>query len=149
MQTRSSRIAALSMVFLAACGADCVTSDEILTASVPTTGVAGPTLGQPVARFDLKQHYVSHTPYSACAQGPLQDVGPVELSVTSTSAVPLTVFYSVQGLNPSGNPVWSYDDSVGVHLTPQQTVAKGQIVVTPQRLDTGTRVLLTRILVDQ
>jgi len=121
----------------------------MLTASVDAKGIAGPTLGLPVARFDLKQHFVSHTPYSACAQGPLEDVGSVELTVTSTSAVPLTIFYDVQGLNPSGNPVWSYEDSLGVHLTPQQAVTKGQIVVTPQRLDAGTRVLLTRILVDQ
>ena len=147
MWTRTA--AAFSMVFLLACGSDCVTSDEMLTASQDMKGTAGPTAGLPVARFDLTQHFVSHTPYAACAQGPLQDVGQVDLTITSTSAVPLTVFYDVQGLNASGSPIWHYEDTLGVHLTPQQVVAKGQITLTPQRLDTGIRVLLTRILIDQ
>jgi hypothetical protein len=144
MWTRTCRVAAISLCFVAGCGgSECVVKNTQYEFSVSTVGYAGATEGLPVARFDLKQNFVSHEPYAACAQGPLQDVGVVDLTITSLASTPLFIKYDVQGLNTSGTPVWSHADTLGLVIAPSQTISVGQIATTPQKLGTGNaRVLL-------
>ena len=144
MWTRNGRIAAISIVLLVGCsGSECKVEDVQYTKSVNALGYAGATQGVAVARFDLKQDFITHTPYEACAQGPLQDTGVVELSITSLASAPVFIKYDVQGLNASGTPVWSHADTIGVTLAPSQTLEVGQIFVSTQPLGTGgARVLL-------
>jgi hypothetical protein len=143
MWIRTGRVAAFSLCFLAGCGADCVEKTTQYDFSVSTVGYAGATQGLPVARFDLKQNFVTHEPYAACAQGPLVDVGVVDLTITSLASTPLFIKYDVQGLNSSGTPVWSHPDTIGVVIAPSQTISVGQIATTAQSLGTGSaRVLL-------
>jgi len=144
MWIRTSRVAAISLCFLAACGGDkCVEKSTQYAFSVSTVGYAGATQGLPVARFDLTQNLITHEPYEACAQGPLVDVGVVDLTITSLASTPLFIKYDVQGLNPSGNPVWSHADTLGLVIAPSQSISVGQIAVTPQSLGDGkARVLL-------
>ena len=134
----------LSLLAVGACKDEqCVVQTTQYTASVTTTGYFGPTTGQPVARFDLTQDFITHTPYAACAQGPLQDVGNVSLTITSLAPKPVFIKYDVQGLNTSGIPVWSHADTIGFTLAPSQTVSVGQIITSPQQLgDGGARVSL-------
>jgi hypothetical protein len=128
----------------AGCGEEkCVVQTTQYTASITTVGYYGPTTGQPVARFDLTQDFISHTPYAACAQGPLQDVGVVTLKVTSLSAVPLALKFDVQGLNKDSIPVWK-QPMVLPRLDPGQTVDLGQVTVSPTHLDLGALVVLTQ-----
>ena len=137
-------VALLSLLAAGACRDEqCVVQTTQYTASVNTVGYYGPTTGQPVARFDLTQDFVSHTPYSACAQGPLQDVGVVTLRVTSLSSAPLALAFDVQGLNKEGIPVWM-QPMVIARLDPNQTVDLGQVTVSPTRLDLGAKVVLTQ-----
>ncbi len=144
MWIRTGRVAAFSLCFLAACGgSDCVEKTAQYDFSVSTVGYVGATLGLPVARFDLTQNFVTHEPYAACAQGPLVDVGVVDLTITSLASAPVFIKYDVQGLNTSGNPVWSHADTIGIVVAPSQTISVGQIAVTAQPLNTGkARVLL-------
>jgi hypothetical protein len=145
MWTRISRATALGLVLSAGChAAECITQSTDYTNSVSTVGYVGPTLGKPVARFDLTQHFISHTPYAACAQGPLQDVGVVELTITSLASTPLSIAYDVQGLNASGNMMWNYASKV-VRIMPNETVSVGQVAVTPVRVDLGAKVVLTAV----
>jgi hypothetical protein len=142
------RIALVAMAPLLAVGAckdeQCVVSTTQYSTSVTSTGSSGPTNGQPIARFDLTQDFISHTPYAACAQGPLQDVGVVRLKVTSLSAAPLQIVYELQGTNAEGIPVWSYPDSIA-SLMPSQMLDVGQVSVTPTHVDKGARVVLKRV----
>ena len=110
---RIAVVAAVSLLAVGACKDEqCVVATTQYTTSVTLTGSSGPTTGQPIARFDLSQDFISHTPYRACAQGPLQDVGVVRLKVTSLSATPLEIVYDLQGTNAENIPVWSYVDSI-------------------------------------
>jgi hypothetical protein len=144
MWIRPSRVAASLLCFLAGCGgSECVVKTTQYDFSVSTVGYSGATKDLPVARFDLKQNFISHEPYAACAQGPLEDVGVVDLTITSLASTPLFIKYDVQGLNSSGTPVWSHADTVGVVIAPSQALAVGQIAVSPQKLGDGqARVLL-------
>jgi hypothetical protein len=145
--TRIGRIVLLSLLAVAGCGGEkCITSTSQYTTSVNTVGYIGPTQGQPVARFDLTQDFVNHTPYQACAQGPLQDVGVVHLSVTSTSSTPLAIEYDVQGLNADGIPVW-FQPGVIQRINPKETLDMGTITVSPTRVNLGARVILTSVKV--
>ena len=140
----TGRVAAISFCFLAACGGEkCVEKNTQYAFSVSTVGYAGATQGLPVARFDLTQNFITHEPYEACAQGPLVDVGVVDLTITSLASTPLFIKYDVQGLNTSGTPVWSHADTLGTVIAPSQSISVGQIAVTPQSLGDGkARVLL-------
>jgi hypothetical protein len=144
MWTRSSRLAAISIVLLAGCGgSECKVENIEYTKSVNAVGYAGATQGVNVARFDLTQNFVTHTPYAACAQGPLSDAGVVSLTITSLASAPVFIKYDVQGLNAGGTPVWSHADTLGVTLTPNQTLTVGQISTSTTPLGTGgARVLL-------
>ena len=147
MSDSGRRIGRLALgVLLAAggCGgAECVTQTTQYTATVNTVGYFGPMTGQPIARFDLTQDFITHTPYEACAQGPLQDVGNVDLKITSLVSKPIFLKYDVQGLDETGIPVWSHADTLGVTIAPNQTLAVGQIITTPRQLGNGgARVLL-------
>jgi len=143
MSIRSRRIAAIAIVFVVGCGgSECKVENVEYTKSVTAVGT-GATLGLNVARFDLAQNFVTHTPYEACAQGPLQDTGVVTLSITSLASQPIFLKYDVQGLNTTGVPMWSHQDSVGVTIAPNQTVAIGDISTSTQKLgDGGARVLI-------
>jgi hypothetical protein len=136
--------ALLSLLALGACKDEqCVVQTTQYTASVTTTGYFGPTTGQPVARFDLTQDFISHTPYAACAQGPLQDVGVVRLKVTSLSPTPLALSFDVQGLNKDSIPVWK-QLRVLPRLDPNTTVDLGQVIVSPTKLELGAQIVLTK-----
>jgi hypothetical protein len=144
---RIARTALVSLLVVAGCGDEkCVVSTTQYRTSVSTVGYIGATQGQPVARFDLTQDFISHTPYEACAQGPLQDVGVVRLSVTSMATAPLAIEYDVQGLNTDGIPVWFQPGAIQ-HINPQETVDMGQITVSPTHVDVGARVILTSVKV--
>ena len=134
----------LSLLAVGACKDEqCVVQTTQYTASITTVGYYGPTTGKPVARFDLTQDFISHTPYRACAQGPLQDVGVVTLKVTSLSAVPLALAFDVQGLNKDSIPVWK-QPMVITRLDPDATVDLGQVTVSPTHLDLGAKIILTQ-----
>ena len=144
---RIARVVVVSLLALAGCGSEkCITTTSQYTTSVNTVGYVGPTQGQPVARFDLTQDFVNHTPYEACAQGPLQDVGVVHLSVTSTSSTPLRLEYDVQGLNADGIPVW-FQPGVIQRIDPKETLDMGTITVSPTRVNLGAKVVLTAVKV--
>jgi hypothetical protein len=137
-------ITLLSLLALGACKDEqCVVQTTQYTASVTTTGYFGPTTGQPIARFDLTQDFISHTPYAACAQGPLQDVGVVRLKVTSLSPTPLALSFDVQGLNKDSIPVWK-QLMVLPRLDPNTTVDLGQVIVSPTKLELGAQIVLTK-----
>ena len=144
---RIARVVLVSLLALAGCGSEkCITTTSQYTTSVNTVGYVGPTQGQPVARFDLTQDFINHTPYEACAQGPLQDVGVVHLSVTSTSSTPLRLEYDVQGLNADGIPVW-FQPGVIQRIDPKETLDMGTITVSPTRVNLGAKVVLTSVKV--
>jgi hypothetical protein len=149
MWTRSRSLAAIALVLAVGCGggSECKVSSVQYTKSLDAVGYVGATQGVTVARFDLTQDFVTHTPYSACAQGPLEDVGNVSLTIKSLAPAPVFIKYDVQGLNSSGTPVWSHADTVGLTLAPNQTVSVGQIITSSQPLGTGdARVLLQAAL---
>jgi hypothetical protein len=134
----------MAIVLVVGCGgSECKVENVQYTKSLNAVGYAGATQGVTVARFDLTQNFVTHTPYTACAQGPLQDVGNVDLTITSLAPAPLFIKYDVQGLDVSGLPVWSHADTIGVTLAPNQVLTIGEITTSPQPLGTGgARVLL-------
>jgi hypothetical protein len=144
------RIAVVAMAPLLAIGAckdeQCVVQTTQYTTTVTANATSGATAGQPIARFDLSQDFISHTPYKACAQGPLQDVGVVRLKITSLSAAPLELVFDLQGTNAEGIPVWSYVDSIA-GLMPSQTLDVGDVNVSPTHVDKGARVVLKRVTV--
>jgi hypothetical protein len=146
-RSRTGRVALLSAFAAAGCAdAKCIVTTTQFTTSVTTVGYVGPTLGQPVARFDLTQDFVSHEPYAACAQGPLQDVGAVRLSVTSTATAPLALDFEVQGLNADSIPVWSQPGTIQ-RIMPGETVEVGQISVSPTHVDHGAKVILKSVAI--
>ena len=144
MFTCSRRLAAIAIVLVVGCGgSECKVQNVTYSKSLNAVGYAGATQGVTVARFDLTQDFVTHTPYEACAQGPLADAGNVSLSITSLATAPVFIKYDVQGLNSAGNPVWFYPDTIGVTIAPQQTVNVGQIMSSTTKLgDGGARLLL-------
>jgi len=145
--TRTSRLAAASLLFAAACrGPECVVETTQYATSVSTVGYIGPTQGKPVARFDLIQDFITHTPYEACAQGPLQDVGVVRATVTNISSLPLLLEFDLQGLNASGNMVWDHVDRVE-RILPNETVDLGQVGVSSVHVDAGAKAVLTAVTI--
>ena len=142
-----ARVALVTLLAVAGCGGpECVTQTTQYSKSVNTVGYAGPTQGQPVARFDLTQDFVTHTPYKACAQGPLQDVGAVRLTVTSMASTPLAIEYDVQGLNAVGVMIWDRAGTIQ-RIMPNETVEVGDVGVSPTHVDVGARVVLTSVTV--
>jgi len=132
---------------LVACkGPECVVQTTQYTTSVSTVGYIGPTQGKPVARFDLTQDFITHTPYEACAQGPLQDVGVVRLKVTSLAAKPLELKFDVQGLNADSIPVWK-QAVVIPRIAPNETLDLGEVTVTPTQLRLGALIVLSGVTV--
>lgn len=128
----------------AACKGDsCTVATQVFTTSVNGTGF-GPTEGVPIAKFDLTQDFVSHTPYAACTTGPLQDVGVVRVTVTGTYTTPVAVKYELQGLNAAKTPVWSYIDSIP-RLAPGDKITRTDIATSATTLDGGARVIFTAI----
>jgi len=99
----------------------------------------------PVARFDLSQDFVSHTPYKACAQGPTQDVGVVRAKITSLYPAPVKLYYDVQGLGSDGIPVWGHPDSIQV-LKPNETLDLGDVITTPTHIDLGAKAIISRLI---
>lgn len=143
MWTRSRRLAAMALVLVVGCGgSECKVQNVEYSKSLNAVGYAGATQGVTVARFDLTQDFITHTPYEACAQGPLADAGNVSLSITSLASAPVFIKYDVQGLNASGTPVWSHADTIGVRIAPNQTVSVGTIFTATQPLGTGGARLL-------
>jgi hypothetical protein len=140
-------VALASLLAVAGCGSEqCVVKTTQYTASVNAIGYSGPTQGKPIARFDLTQDFVSHTPYEACAQGPLQDVGVVRLKVTNTYATPLAIEYDVQGIDTDSIPMWFQPGSIP-RILPNETIDLGELVTTPTKLNLGARVILTSVTV--
>jgi hypothetical protein len=139
MWTRSRLLAVCAIVLVVGCGggSECKVETIHYTKSLNGVSSGGETQGMTVARFDLTQDFVSHTPYAACADGPLQDVGNVSLTITSLASKPILIKYDVQGLSAEGVPKWSHPDTLGVRLEPSQTLSVGQIVTTPVQLGVG------------
>jgi hypothetical protein len=139
MWIRSRLLVSVAIVLALGCGggSECKVQDVQYTKSLNAVGFGGETQGVTIARFDLTQDFITHTPYAACAQGPLQDVGNISLTITSLAPKPVFIKYDVQGLNPSGIPVWSHADTLGVTLAPSQTISVGQIITSPQQLGEG------------
>lgn len=138
MWTRSHRVAAFALVLVVGCGgSECKVSTVVYTKSLNAVGYVGATQGVTVARFDLTQDFITHTPYEACAQGPLADAGNVSLKITSVSPQPLFLKYDVQGLDASGNPIWSHADTLGLRIAPSQIIDVGTIFTATQPLGTG------------
>jgi len=109
------RIALGALASLLAVGAckdqRCVESTTQYTSSA-TAMAAWETPPKPVARWDLTQDFVSHTPYEACPQGPNYDVGVVRAKVTSLWPEPVRLYYDAQGVGPDSVPRWFHYDSV-------------------------------------
>jgi hypothetical protein len=139
MWIRSRLLVSVAIVLALVCGggSECKVQDVQYTKSLNAVGFGGETQGVTIARFDLTQDFITHTPYAACAQGPLQDVGNISLTITSLAPKPVFIKYDVQGLNTSGIPVWSHADTLGVTLAPSQTISVGQIITSPQQLGEG------------
>jgi len=142
MLTRSLGLAAITtvvVVVVVGCGggSDCKVADVQYTKSLNAVGYAGATQGVTIARFDLTQDFITHTPYEACAQGPLTDAGNVSLKITSLAPQPVFIKYDVQGLNATGTPIWSHADTIGLRIAPSQTVDVGTIFTATQPLGTG------------
>ena len=139
MRIRSRLVAVCAIVLVVACGggSECKVETIHYTKSLNGVSSGGETQGVTVAGFDLTQDFVSHTPYAACADGPLQDVGNVSLAITSLVSKPIVIKYDVQGLNADGIPKWSHPDTLGVRLEAGQTLSVGQIVTTPVQLGIG------------
>jgi hypothetical protein len=145
LRMRIACVAFAMSLLVAGCGGEqCVTRTTQYKTSVNAVGNAGATQGLPVARFDLTQDFVSHTPYKACAQGPLQDVGTIQLTVTSTASTPLAIEFDVQGLNAEGTMVWFQPGKIQ-RIMPGETLAVGTISVSPTHVDAGARVILTSV----
>lgn len=136
----------MSLVAAGCSGPECVVQTTQYKTTVNTVGYTGETQGKPVARFDLTQDFVSHTPYAACAQGPLQDVGVIRLTVTSTAVTPLAIEYDVQGLNAEGVMMWA-QRGVIQRIMPNETVEVGEVGVSPTHVDVGAKVVLTSVTV--
>ena len=142
------RIALGALASLLAVGAckdeRCIVETTQYTTSVTAMAV-WETPPSPVARFDLTQDFVSHTPYTACAQGPTQDVGVVRAKITSLWPVPVRLFYDVQAVGSDSVPRWFHYDSIMV-LKPNETVDVGDVITTPTKLSTvTTKVLVSKI----
>jgi hypothetical protein len=118
----------------------CVTATTTYAQSIDFVGNTVLTEGMPIARFDVTQNFVSHTPYKACLT--LQDVGVVDLTVTSTASSPMFLVYDVQGLTAGGNPAWGYRDTIP-RITPGQAITRNRITTTPTLLSLGARVIVT------
>jgi len=144
------RVAAFALVTLLAVGgcggAECVTQTTQYAANVSTVGNFGPMNGLPIARFDMTQDFITHTPYEACAQGPLQDVGVVRLKVTSLANKALALKFDVQGLNPDGLPVWK-QLLVIQRIGPSETLDLGEVIVTPTLLRNGATIVFSDVTI--
>ena len=144
---RIGRLAVAALLAASGCGsAECVTQTTQYSTTINTVGYFGPLTGLPVARFDLTQDFVSHTPYEACAQGPLQDVGVVRLKVTSVAAEPLALAFDVQGLNADSLPIWK-QAVVIPRIAPNETLDLGPITVTATQLRLGAVIVLSGVTV--
>ena len=134
-----------SLLALGACKDErCVVETTQYTASATAMAI-WETPAQPIARWDLTQDFVTHTPYKACAQGPTQDVGVVRAKITSLWPVPVRLFYDVQAVGSDSIPIWFHYDSIMV-LKPNETVDIGEVVTTPTKLDVvTTKVLISKI----
>jgi hypothetical protein len=139
MWNSSRMLAAFAIVLVVACGggSECKVEDIQYTKSLNAVGYTGAAQGVTLARFDLKQDFISHTPYAACAQGPLQDVGNVSLTITSVAPQAFFIKYDVQGLDDTGIPVWSHADTLGTVIQPNQVITVGTITTSPQKLGEG------------
>jgi len=146
MWTRTGRLAAASLMLVACKGPECVVQTTQYTTSVSTVGYIGPTQGKPVARFDLTQDFITHTPYEACAQGPLEDVGVIRATVTNISSVPLLLEFDLQGVNATGTMVWDHVARLE-RILPNETVDLGQVGVSTFHVDLGAKVVYTDVTV--
>ena len=147
MRIRSRLVAVCAIVLVVACGggSECKVETIHYTKSLNGVSSGGETQGVTVARFDLTQDFVSHTPYTACAQGPTQDVGVVRAKITSLWPVPVRLFYDVQAVGSDSVPRWFHYDSIMV-LKPNETVDVGDVITTPTKLSTvTTKVLVSKI----
>jgi hypothetical protein len=143
--TRSFAVALLMLA--AACqGPECVVQTTQYSTSVNSVGYIGPTQGQPVARFDLTQDFITHTPYEACAQGPLEDVGAIRATVTNISSLPLLLVFDLQGVNAAGLMVWDHVAKVE-RILPNETVDLGQVGVSTFHVDLGAKVVFTEVTI--
>jgi hypothetical protein len=144
---RVGRLMLVALLAVSGCGgAECVTQTTQYTASVSTVGTFGPMNGLPIARFDMTQDFVTHTPYEACAQGPLQDVGIIRLKVTSLANNALALKFDVQGLNPDGLPVWK-QALVIPRIGPSETLDLGEVIVTPTQLRNGATIVFSAVTI--
>jgi hypothetical protein len=147
MRMHSRPFAVIAIVVAAAACKDerCTVSTTQYT-NTATAMATWETPPRPVARVDLSQDFVSHTPYAACAQGPLQDVGVVRGKITSLYPVPVKLYYDVEGLSRDGVLLWFHYDSLQ-SLKPNETIDLGDVTTTPTHIDVGARVIISRMIV--
>ena len=142
MRVVAAVVSLIGMTLATACTEPaCKETDTIYTATSDVT----PTGSAAVARVDIAQTFKTYGPVG-CSGEPLEAVGVVTGTVTSTSATPMTLAFSVQGLNAQGTPVWSFPDTASLTIEafqPGQTVDLGQMKITTQKLNAGVRTIVT------
>ena len=142
MRVVAAVVSLLGLAFGAACTEpSCTEQDTLYTASADVTPTGKPA----VARVDLTQTFKTYGPVG-CSGEPLQPVGVVTGSITNTSSAPMTLAFSVQGLNAQGTPVWSFPDTSSFTVEafqPSQTLDLGQMKITTQKLSGGVRTVVT------
>jgi hypothetical protein len=138
-------ISLVGMAFAGACTEpSCKETDTLYTASSDVTPTGSPA----VARVEVAQTFKTYGPVG-CSGEPLEAVGIVTGTVTNTSATPMTLGFSVQGLNAQGTPVWAFPDTASLTIDafqPGQTVDLGQMKITTQKLSAGIRTVVTAYL---
>jgi hypothetical protein len=143
MRVVAAVVSLLGLAFGAACTEpSCTEKDVLYTASADVTPTGKPA----VARVDVSQTFKTYGPVG-CSGEPLQPVGVVTGSITNTSGAPMTLAFSVQGLNAQGTPVWSFPDTASLKIDafqPSQTVDLRQMKVTTQKLSAGVRTVVTQ-----
>jgi hypothetical protein len=139
--------ATMALVAALGCGGpECTVATTQYTTTFTALGNIGATVGKPVARFDLTQDFVSHTPYAACKEGPLEDVGAIRATVTNVSSTPLVLQFDLQGINARGIMVWDHVARVE-RLAPNETADLGTVGISPIHVDLGANAVFTEITV--
>jgi hypothetical protein len=150
MRATLGPVVAIGLMLGVACSdPSCTVTESVYTAS----GDAVPTGGSAVARVDAAQSFKKYGP-AGCSGEPLQSVGVVSATITSTSAAPMRLTFSVQGLDANGNPAWNFPKGTGSQsdpnpstytvdpFAPGQSVDLGQVATTATTL-TNLRVVVT------
>lgn len=151
MRATFGLVAALGLVFGTACSdPSCTVTEQVYTASADVV----PPGGSAVARVDAAQTFKKYGP-AGCSGEPLQSVGVVSATITSTSATPMHLTFVVQGLDANGNTTWAFPKGTGALGDPNPTVftidpfGAGQSVDLGEVATTTTRLSDLRVVVTE